>query len=180
MFLFWQKLQKLRNSSGETLNRREYAKLRRGEIRVLFSAADPSATVVGAGLAPVFSFGSLTLNPAKFVKGMYAAGAKGNFDALAYHPYLYGMKFSTGGGYPESPLSQVTAMRQVMADNGDGGKAIWCTEYGQPTSEVDEATQADYVRDLITTWRTLPFAAGQSRRSITPRPAGNTPGSRPR
>jgi hypothetical protein len=49
-------------------------------------------------------------------------------------------------------------MYQVMADNGDGGKTIWCTEYGQPTSAVDEATQADYIRDLITTWRTLPFA----------------------
>ena len=121
-------------------------------------AADPSATVVGAGLAPVFSFGSLTLNPAEFVRGMYAAGAKGNFDALAYHPYLYGMKFSAGEGYPESPLTQVKAMYQVMADNGDGGKTIWCTEYGQPTSAVDEATQADYIRDLITTWRTLPFA----------------------
>ena len=85
--------------------RREYAKLRRGVIRVLFSAADPSATIVGAGLAPIFSFGSLTLNPAEFVKGMYAAGAN-NFDALAYHPYLYGMKFSTGGGYPGHPSAR--------------------------------------------------------------------------
>jgi hypothetical protein len=121
-------------------------------------AADPSATVVGAGLAPVFSFGSLTLSPAEFVKGMYAAGAKGNFDALAYHPYLYTMKFSAGEGYPESPLTQVKSMHQVMADNGDGGKSIWCTEYGEPTSAVDEATQADYIHDFITKWRTLPFA----------------------
>jgi hypothetical protein len=121
-------------------------------------AADPSATVVGAGLAPVFSFGSLTLSPAEFVKGMYAAGAKGNFDALAYHPYLYTMKFSAGDGISEAPITQVKAMHQVMADNGDGGKAIWCTEYGEPTSAVDETTQADYIRDLITTWRTLPFA----------------------
>lgn len=120
-------------------------------------AADPSATVVGAGLAPVFSFGALTMSPAEFMKGMYAAGAKGNFDAMAYHPYLYTLKFSEGGGQPESPLSQVTAMYQVMADNGDGGKAIWCTEYGEPTSVVDEATQADYIRDLIAKWRTLPF-----------------------
>jgi hypothetical protein len=120
--------------------------------------ADPSATVVAAGLAPVFSFGSLTLSPAEFVKGMYAAGAKGNFDAMAYHPYLYTMKFSAGKGYPESPLTQVTAMHQVMADNGDGGKTIWCTEYGEPTSAVDEATQADYLHDFITSWRTLPFA----------------------
>jgi hypothetical protein len=46
----------------------------------------------------------------------------------------------------------------VMADNGDGGKTIWCTEYGEPTSSVDDATQAEYIRDMITTWRTLPFA----------------------
>jgi hypothetical protein len=89
---------------------------------------------------------------------MYAAGAKGSFDAMAYHPYLYTMKFSEGDGHPESPLSQVKAMYQVMADNGDGGKAIWCTEYGEPTSAVDEATQADYIRDFIVTWRSLPFA----------------------
>jgi hypothetical protein len=121
-------------------------------------AADPAATVVAAGLAPVFSFGTLTLNPAEFVKGMYAAGAKNNFDAMAYHPYLYSMKFSEGRGYPESPLTQVTAMHQAMADNGDGGKTIWCTEYGEPTSSVDDATQAEYLRDMINTWRTLPFA----------------------
>ena len=121
-------------------------------------AADPAAAVIGAGFAPVFSFGSLTLSPAEFVTGMYAAGAKNNFDALAYHPYLYNTKFSAGKGYPESPLTQVTAMHDAMAANGDGGKAIWCTEYGEPTSSVDEATQADYLRDMITTWRTLPFA----------------------
>jgi hypothetical protein len=67
------------------------------------------------------------------------------------------MKFSAGEGYPESPLTQVKSMHQVMADNGDGGKSIWCTEYGEPTSAVDEATQADYIRDFINKWRTLPF-----------------------
>ena len=89
---------------------------------------------------------------------MYAAGAKNDFDALAYHPYLYTMKFSDGRGYPESPLTQVNAMHKVMADNGDDGKTIWCTEYGEPTSSVDEATQAEYIRDMVTGWRKLPFA----------------------
>lgn len=121
-------------------------------------AADPAATVVAAGLAPVFSFGTLTLNPAEFAKRMYAAGAKNNFDAMAYHPYNYTMKFSKGKRYPESPLTQVNAMHQTMADNVDGGKKIWCTEYGEPTSSVDELTPAEYLRDMITSWRTLPFA----------------------
>jgi hypothetical protein len=120
-------------------------------------AADPAATVIAAGLAPVFSFFSLTLNPAQFVKGMYAAGAKNNFDALAYHPYQYTMKFPAGKGLPETPITQLAGMHDEMVSNGDGGKTIWCTEYGEPTSSVDEATQADYIRDMITTWRTLPY-----------------------
>jgi polysaccharide biosynthesis protein PslG len=45
-----------------------------------------------------------------------------------------------------------------MANNGDGGKQISATEFGEPTSKVDEATQADRIRDFITTWRTLPGA----------------------
>ena len=124
-------------------------------------AADPAATVIAGGYAPVFSFFSLTLSPIDYTKGIYAAGAKGNFDALAFHPYLYSLKFSAGAGSPLSqisPLLQAQGMHQVMADNGDGGKKIWATEYGEPTSSVDEATQADYIRDFVTKWRTLSFA----------------------
>ena len=45
-----------------------------------------------------------------------------------------------------------------MVDNGDGGKKIWTTEYGEPTSVVDEGTQAAYLTDFLTKWRTLPYA----------------------
>jgi hypothetical protein len=121
-------------------------------------AADPSATVVGGVLAAVISFFALTLNPVDFAKGMYTAGAKGYFDALSYHPYQYTTKFSEGGSLGESPINQLTAMRQLMVGNGDSGKKIWATEYGEPTSGVDEATQADYISDMLNKWRTLPYA----------------------
>lgn len=49
-------------------------------------AADPTATVIAAGLGSVFTFGGVTMNPVDYVNGMYAAGAKGYFDALAFHP----------------------------------------------------------------------------------------------
>jgi hypothetical protein len=119
--------------------------------------ADPGATVVAGGLGPVIDFFSFTVNPVKFVERMYAAGAKGNFDALAFHPYLFTSKFSAGN-FVNSPMNLVKGMRAAMVNNGDGGKKIWATEYGEPTSKVDEATQADYLRDFITTWRTLDFA----------------------
>jgi hypothetical protein len=121
-------------------------------------AADPSATVVTGGLASVFSFGSLTVGPAEFVSRTYVAGAKNYFDAVAYHPYNYTQKFSEGGSYPLSAINEVAAIHQVMVDNGDGGKKIWATEYGEPTSATDEVGQAAYIADMLTKWRTLPYA----------------------
>ena len=84
-----------------------------------------------------------------FLQRMYDAGAEGSIDALSFHPYQYGTKFSAGGGVPDSPMTQLEAMRGLMVANGDGGKKIWATEYGEPTSAVDDATQADYLRDFI-------------------------------
>ena len=119
-------------------------------------AADPGATVVAGGLSPTINFFSITMNPVTFVERMYAAGAKGSFDALAYHPYLYAnanVRFSKSGA-----RDLYDGIRQRMIDNGDGGKQIWATEYGDSIPEVDEATQAARIQDFITTWRGLPGA----------------------
>lgn len=35
-------------------------------------------------------------------------------------------------------MTQLEAMRGLMAANGDGGKKIWATKYGEPTSSVDD------------------------------------------
>lgn len=121
-------------------------------------AADPSALVIGGVVGAVVQFFALTTDPVTFVDQMYAAGAKGSLDAVAFHPYLYNNEFSKGRGTANTPYSQAEAIHGVMAKYGDGGKKIWATEYGQPTSAVDEATQAAYLTDFLTTWRTLPFA----------------------
>ena len=121
-------------------------------------AADPSALVIGGVVGAVISFFSLTMDPVTFVEQMYAAGARGSFDALSYHPYQYTTMFSAGGNLANSPLLQVAAIHDRMAANGDGGKKIWATEYGEPTSSADEATQAAYLTDFLSKWRTLPYA----------------------
>jgi hypothetical protein len=121
-------------------------------------AADGGATVIGGVLGSVFSLGALTMDPVEFVSRMYAGGAKGSFDALSLHPYQFTTKFSEGANVFASPLSQFDGMRQKMVENGDGGKKIWATEYGEPTSSVDETTQAAYITDFLTKWRTLPGA----------------------
>ncbi|MCV7011400.1 Ig-like domain-containing protein [Mycolicibacterium madagascariense] len=120
--------------------------------------ADPNALVVAGALGSVIDFGNFTENPVRFVTEMYAAGAAGYFDALSFHPYLYNNPFSTSGGNPESALSQVKRIYQLMVANGDGNKKIWATEYGQPASVVSEANQASFIGDFLRAWRNLPFA----------------------
>jgi polysaccharide biosynthesis protein PslG len=123
-------------------------------------AADGGATVVAGGLAPTINFFSITMNPVTFVERMYAAGAAGSFDALGYHPYLFTSnkeaRFSTAGA--NSSRGLYDQLRGQMNANGDGGKQIWATEFGEATTDVGEATQAERIRDFIVTWRTLPGA----------------------
>ena len=130
---------------------------------------DPTATIVAAGLghSPTYADGT-AMSPVEFLDGMYAAGAKGYFDALAYHPYQESTPFSQGtpDGYA---LDQAMAMVALMAGNGDyvtgpdgqplmdaNGdpitKRIWATEYGLATSRVTYEHQAAYIRDFLATW----------------------------
>ncbi|MBJ7289646.1 cellulase family glycosylhydrolase [Williamsia sp.] len=121
-------------------------------------AADPQATVIGGVLGSVVTWGNLTLNPVAFVEQMYASGAAGYFDALSFHPYQYTTPFSQGGPLLDSPLNQVTSIYQLMVANGDASKLIWGSEYGLPTSVVGEQNQADYIKDFLNKWSSLPFA----------------------
>ncbi len=110
--------------------------------------ADAGATVIAGGLAPApdASDGS-QINGETFVRRMYWSGAKGNFDALAMHPYNYPVEPM----YPH-PMNAFSAtapaVHRVMAENGDGWKKVWFTEYGAPTAgyrSVSEDQQADFL-----------------------------------
>jgi hypothetical protein len=120
-------------------------------------AVDPSVTVIGGVVGSVVDWGNLIWNPVRFLKGMYEAGARDYMDALSFHPYHYSLKFSDGVPVANSPVQQLMEMRAVMVANGDSGKKIWATEYGQPTSAVDEAGQTAYLKDMWTKWQELPY-----------------------
>ncbi|MDP9166338.1 MAG: beta-galactosidase [Actinomycetota bacterium] len=119
--------------------------------------ADHSATVVTGGLGAVVDYSTIAMDPVTFVSRMYAAGAKGFFDALSYHPYQYTMKFSASW-HPDAPLNQLAGIRQLMMANGDADKKVWATEYGEPSSVVGEVAQAAFLDDMLSEWRNLPYA----------------------
>lgn len=122
-------------------------------------AADPNATVIGGSVAAVAEVpGGSAINPVTYLSQMYAAGAAGYFDALAFHPYLYSKPFSVQQGHAGVPFTQAQQLHEVMVANGDGHKKIWATEYGQPASEGGETVQAAYVGDFLRAWRSLEFA----------------------
>jgi hypothetical protein len=127
--------------------------------------ADPSAVVVTAGLSPASDNGT-NIAPVTFLKGIYANGGKGYFDAVGHHPY----NFPDGGALKVAPWSAwyqmfgtPESLRSVMIANGDGDKKIWMTEYGAPTNgdpakQVTEAVQAQFVTDAYNQVKTYPWA----------------------
>jgi len=77
-------------------------------------SADPGATVVLAGL----------VNESwRALRAVYAAGARGSFDAVAIHPYT---------SSPANVLRVARYARRVMRANGDRRLPIWVTEFSWP------------------------------------------------
>ncbi len=135
-----------------------YAQLLEATYPVV-KAADPSATVV---------LGGLTGNDYQFLEGIYKAGAKGSFDAVAVHtdtacnilsPYDFIRSTENNRLLPDSFLAY-REVRAVMVANGDA-KPIWMTEMswrtteavcsegvwaGQKAEGVSEEQQASYLR----------------------------------
>lgn len=126
--------------------------------------ADPSATVVTAGLAPHGDLGQNPtdpISPVNFLRAMYAAGAHGSFDAFGLHPYPPMPHDPLSGKIGWNALLQTSLEHDIMTANGDGNKQIWGTEYGQPTGTssmaVDEPTQALYIVEGFNYWAGLGY-----------------------
>lgn len=118
-------------------------------------AVQPSSVVVLAGLSRQPGDQS----PPAFLDKMYAAGVRGNFDAAAAHPYV----FPTGrAANPDNGWSDVAAVHDVMAANGDGGKKIWMTEFGAPTCDCADGVSAEEQANQITDVLAASAATGYS------------------
>ena len=133
---------------------RTYASLLKATYSAI-KAIQPNSTVLAAGLSR--SLGAAA--PPAFLEQMYAAGARGSFDAAAAHPYVF-----PGGiaADPENGWSDVERMHNVMAAHGDGGKAIWFTEFGAPTNDpahggVTQQAQAEQIAQVLAAAAATPY-----------------------
>ena len=125
--------------------------------------ADPSATVLSAGLSPaVDAVDGSQISPITFLRQLYANGAGGSFDAVGMHPY----------SYPAMPMDPTTSawntfyrlplVYDVMVQHGDGAKKIWSTEFGAPTgtsaSAVSETTGSAIITEAYAAIAAWPWA----------------------
>jgi polysaccharide biosynthesis protein PslG len=104
-------------------------------------AADPRARIV---------FGGLSTNDVEYVRAAYAAGAKGQFDVMALHPYSCETRVERGNA-PGSFLGY-RAVRAFMAAQDDR-RPMWFTEFGWSTNGercgVSERAQAANLRASV-------------------------------
>lgn len=115
-------------------------------------AVQPGAAVIFGGVAATVAWFGL-IESVDFVKQAYAAGAKGYFDALAYHPYTG----SPSTFIPDDPteteqfIADSDDIYVVMVAHGDGHLKMWWTEFGFSTENaaqgVTQAVQAKWLAD---------------------------------
>lgn len=123
--------------------------------------ADPNVVILSAPLAQTLENSSRNMSDLRFLREMYADGARPYFDILFAN--AYGFAFP-----PEDPPSpnrlnfrRVELLRQIMVENGDANKPIWFNEFGWnaapasfppsklPWARVSDQQQAAYTVDAI-------------------------------
>ncbi len=126
--------------------------------------ADPSVTVITAGLTPTGTWNNEATPDDLFLQQMYDAGAKAYFDVLGAHgagfkapPEMSPEAVAANpsyGGHRFFCFRRVEDLRAVMVKNGDSNKQVWLLEFGWTSDEVHpayawhkvtEQQKADYI-----------------------------------
>ena len=118
-------------------------------------AVDPGAFVLSGGLGGTRDKNG-NISGANFAAQLYAQGAKGFFDGMAYHPYTYPQMATIEADSGGRGWSHMLEVRATMVQYGDGAKPIWITEFGAPTQgtgSVSEAAQAAILHDGYDLWQ---------------------------
>jgi len=119
-------------------------------------AADPTATVLAAALAPTLETGPDNLSDLLYLQALYDVGAAPYFDAAAGKPYGFYTGPEDRAAAPDRlNFSRFTLLRQVMERNGDGHKLLWASAFGwntRPDSAWGQATVADQSAHTLRAW----------------------------
>lgn len=120
---------------GRSPSAAEYAAVLQAAYTAL-KAADPTATVLAAALAPTAEAGPDNLSELIYLQQLYDLGASEFFDAVSGKPYGYATSPEDRQADPQLfNFSRLVLLRQVMEQNGDGHKLLWAGGFGWNTHE---------------------------------------------
>lgn len=106
-----------------------YARLLR-EGAVNIRAADATAVVLAAALAPTVETGPLNLNEPAFLANLYAASAEPWFDVVAAQPYGFEQEPGTPPDNQSLNFARIELLRQTMVAHNDWETPVWATAFG--------------------------------------------------
>lgn len=129
-YIIWDEPNLTSHWGNQPVNAAEYAALLTAAAQTIRSA-DADAVIVAAPLAPTAETGPANLTDPLYLQQLYDVGAADAFDVAAGKPY----GFDSG---PEDRtvaldkfnFSRAILLREVMAQNGDGHKALWAGNWG--------------------------------------------------
>ncbi|MBN2389098.1 MAG: O-antigen ligase family protein [Anaerolineae bacterium] len=156
-------------------------------------AADADARIVLGSLAPTVETGERNYAEDVFLEILYAAGAQPYFDVVATQPYgFFTSPEDCAVGRDVFTFSRAVLIREALEAYGDGGKAVWISDFGWnskpatwpgPASiwgNVDEMTQAEYtVSALARVEREWPWMGVMCVNGFQPRPESDVTASVP-
>lgn len=121
-------------------------------IRAVSNSLHVPVTIVDGAPASILNTSGI-VDPYAWVTGIYASGGKSYFDVQGVHPYCWPLDPTTTSVY--NHLKRVSEIHDIMANNGDGNKQVWATEFGFPTkgpNTVTEAQQSSYTVSAFQIW----------------------------
>jgi hypothetical protein len=122
----------------------DYVRLLSGAYQAAHKA-NKNIIVLSAGLSPTGVTDGHSADDVEYLKWMYAAGLRGNFDRLGAHANAQAPDVAAAFGslkafsHPSFYFRRVEQLHQVMLDNGDADKQLWLTEWGWTTDIVHPA-----------------------------------------
>lgn len=152
-------------------NPADYAGLLR-EAAIQIKAADASATVVTAALAPTLEENAVNLSDVTFLDQLVTHGAAGWFDAVAAQPYGFDQPASAEPANNRLNYRRIELLRGVLERHGLASVPLWAVASGwyaplagetggtAPWPAVDESTQAALTADALAHARRWPWLAG--------------------
>jgi hypothetical protein len=107
-------------------------------------ASSPSMKVVMGGLVSGDVSGTIPMGT--YLGQMYAAGLKGNTDAINFHSYPRGPSCSYGLDLQLGHTNNMAKIRAQIAANNDTATPIWITETGITTTDTTTSNYAPYAQ----------------------------------